>query len=151
MFLQTDPNILSPFCRRDHGKVIKRVAGWYDSISVADVLDFLPELNVHGFRCYGRLGSITDSEHSKLRADLLDPNSLGGMAPAHIEQLDGWLSSFKPSRHWKQNSYDLKHTFERETGTYFMDGAFITCVLMKGFEIKIAGPTALIKMQRPAR
>lgn len=148
MFLQTNP---SPFARSGGGKIIKRVRGYFEGITVAQVLDFLPELNAHGFRCHGRLGAITNSEHAKLRADLLNPDSLGGMLPARVEQLRGWLSSFEPSKRWKQSSYSLKHVFERETGTYMMNGSFITCVLMEGFEIKIDGESALIKMQRPAR
>jgi hypothetical protein len=136
---------LSPLHCREGGRVIHRVPG--ESPSVADVLDFLPELNSQGFRCWGPRTSISDSKHAELRSELLD----GELSPAPLEQLNGWLSSFSPSRRWKQDSYALKHTFERETGTYVINGAFIVAVIMAGFEIKItAGPNALIKMQRAA-
>jgi hypothetical protein len=134
---------------RKNGRVIRRVPG--ENPTVGDILDFLPDLNIQGFRCWGRLSDISNEKHRELRAELLNPDALGGLSLATTEQVRGWLTSFVPSRRWKQLSYGLKHTFERETGTYMMDGAFIVCVLMAGFEIKIAGPSALIKMQRPAR
>jgi hypothetical protein len=119
--------------------------------TITEILERLPDLNAHGFRCYGNRVAISNSEHSKLRDDLRDANSLGGLSPARVEQLAGWLSSFNPSHRWKLESYALKHTFERETGTYMINGAFIVGVIMAGFEIKVAAPNALIKAQRPAR
>jgi hypothetical protein len=140
---------LSPLGCRKNGKVIFQIPG--ECASVEDILSFLPELNMHGFRCYGRVGSITDAEHAKLRDNLRDREALGGLSTTTLTCLNGWLSSFDRSRRWQQDSYALKHTFERETGKYMMNGAFIVAVLMAGFEIKIAAPNALMKMQRPAR
>ena len=137
---------LSSLHRRENSKIIRPIPG--EVTTLAEVMDFLPDLNIHGFRCYGWPGA---AKHRELRDELMNPNALGGLSPSAMEQLSGWLSSFVPSRRWKQHSYALKHTFERETGTYLMDGAFIVCVLMAGFAIKIASPSALIKMQRPAR
>jgi hypothetical protein len=81
---------------------------------------------------------------------LLNLDALGGLSQANVKRLNGWLSSFDASRTWKHGSYALKHTFEREAGTYMMNGAFIVCVLMAGFEILIDGQNALMKMQRGA-
>jgi hypothetical protein len=139
--------ILSPLHCRENGRVIQKVAG--AAVTFRDILDFLPELNIHGFRCYGRC-AISEAEHQELRAEMLNPGALGGLSQANVKQLKGWLFAFNHSPKWKQDSYSLKHTFERETGTYMMNGAFIVCVLMAGFEIKIDGPSALMKMQRPA-
>ncbi len=140
---------LSPLHVRENGKAICQLSG--EQASLADILDFLPDLNAYGFRTWTRWGKITDSEHNRLRAELQNPNCIGGLSPATLERLAGWLSSFDRSLRWKQDSYALKHTFERETRTYMMNGAFIVGVLMAGFEIKIAGPNALIKAQRPAQ
>lgn len=144
-----DINSLISLPRPKKGKNVCQLSGIRPTL--AEVVDLLPELNIHGFRCFGR-NAISEAEHRKLRDKLCDPESLGGLSRAAMKQLAGWLSSFNPSRTWAKSyrTYGLKHTFERETGTYLMDGAFITGVLMAGFEIKIDGPTALIKARRPA-
>src|SRR5450631_2860873 len=127
---------LSPLHRSANGS-IRLIPG--ERATVKDILDFLPELDIWGFRCYG------DAKHRELRAKLLNPDALGGLSQANVERLHNWLCSFHASHRWKHRSYALKHTFERETGTYMMNGAFIVCVLMAGFEIQIDGPSALMK------
>jgi hypothetical protein len=149
MLLKPSISPLNPMFRRGNGKVIGTNS--WERISVAEVLDSIPEINSHGFRCYGRIGAISDSEHLKLRADLLAPDCLGGLSARNLQALKRWLSSFVRAHRWKQDSYSLKHVLERETGTYMTNGAFIVALLMDGYEVKISGSSALIAIQRPAR
>jgi hypothetical protein len=143
----SDPKVLSPLHWRDNGRIIHQISS--ERATVEQILDFIPELNAHGFRCYGNHVSISNKEHTKLRDALRDPKSIFDLSESKVSQLNGWLSSFKRCSHWRHTSYSLKHRFERETGTYVSDGAFIVCVLMAGFETKMYGPTVLLKMRRP--
>jgi hypothetical protein len=149
LFDPLNRTLIRPLRRGNKGEVIVlRSSG---TPSVAEVVGLLPELNSFGFRSQGRLGAVQDAEHCKLRDDLLNPDAVGGLSAPTLKILNGWLSSFVPARRWKQHSYALKHVFERETRTYVTEGAFIVALLIGGFELKVAGSSALIKLQRPAR
>lgn len=121
--------------------------------SVDEILHILPELNAFGFRCYGRNG-ITDEKHAELRAQLLHPEDhIGGLAPRKAKCLHRWLRPFLPTnRQWRHNSYGLKHVFERETGVYLINGAFIVGVLQDLLTIKIESDSTncLIAARRPS-
>jgi hypothetical protein len=123
----------------DGQKVIWQVGG--ERATAREILDFLPDLNANGFH------------QVKGRTGLLDLDVAGTPSHANAAQLAGWLTSFDETRVWNkwQDSYGLKHTFERETGTYMPNGAFIVGVIQAGFTIRTtSGLNAQMKLMRAA-
>jgi hypothetical protein len=142
---------------RSGGEVIYRSTG--NPLTIANILECVPDLNMNGFRAYRTgPGGTSDAEHEKLRHELLNhqqwaKNIIGLPSEARLRQLSKWQKSFEPARQWtRSTSYSLKHVFERETGIYVPDGLFIVGVLMAGFEAKFwnDSPSAVFRMRRRA-
>lgn len=99
-----DPSCFSPFTRqRSKGGEIVRPNG--GCVTIPSILDFLPELNAHGFRCYWR-PAITDAQHRILRDELRKDT-------AALKSACRWLKGFEACERWTSATLGIPRTWGR--------------------------------------
>lgn len=73
-------------------------------------------------------------------------------ARSEVELCEKWIKEFARARktiNCSSNSYSLKHTVERWSGTYISNGAFIQAALNLGYRYKRFRPNAIFNMSFP--